>query len=86
VISLLAEILDVSVICSTAFSPDGNWLVVSSDKTLRVYDIDKDDFLMQHSLNDSPQKSTNHIRSIAWTRDSLKLICGYGRVSDLTRW
>jgi predicted ATPase len=46
VISLLAEILDVSVICSTAFSLDGNWLAVGSDKTLRVYDIDKDDFLM----------------------------------------
>jgi hypothetical protein len=27
-------------------------------------------------LDESPQKSTNHIRSIAWTRDSLKLICG----------
>jgi hypothetical protein len=76
VISLLAEILDVSVICSTAFSPDGSWLAVGSDKTLRIYDIDKDDFLLQHSLDDCPQKSTNHIRSIAWTRDSLRLICG----------
>jgi hypothetical protein len=34
IITLLVEILDVSVICSTAFSPDGACLKIVADKTL----------------------------------------------------
>jgi WD40 repeat protein len=75
-ITLLAEIVDVSVICSTAFSPDGICLAIGSDKTVRVYNIDKDDFLFQTSLDDSGDRPTNHIRSIAWTEDNRRLLCG----------
>jgi WD40 repeat protein len=75
-ITLLAEIVDVSVICSTAFSPDGTCLAIGSDKTLRIYNIDKDDFLFQYNLEDGDDQSTNHIRSIAWTNDSKTVLCG----------
>lgn len=76
IISLLAEILDVSVVCSTAFSPDGACLAIGSDKTLRVYNIEKDSFLFEHTLDDADQSQTNHIRSIAWAADSKTLLCG----------
>jgi WD40 repeat protein len=76
IISLLAEILDVSVICSTAFSPDGSCLAIGSDKTLRVYNIEKDNFLCEYTLDDSDGESTNHIRSIVWAADSRSLLCG----------
>jgi hypothetical protein len=75
-ISLLAEILDVSVICSTAFSPDGACLAIGSDKTLRIYNIEKDDFLFQHNIKDADETPTNHIRSIAWAGDNDTVLCG----------
>jgi len=76
IISLLAEIVDVSVICSTAFSPDGTCLAIGSDKTLRIYNIEKDTFLFEHTLEDADESTTNHIRSIAWTSDNATLLCG----------
>ncbi|OHT11898.1 Transcriptional repressor tup11-related protein [Tritrichomonas foetus] len=77
IIALLAEIVDISVICSTAFSPDGTCLAIGSDKTLRVYNIDKDDFLLQHTIGDNDEEgTTNHVRSISWTADSQKIVCG----------
>jgi WD40 repeat protein len=75
-ISLLAEILDVSVICSTAFRADGTCLAIGSDKTLRTYNIEKDRFLFHHSLEDGEDTLTNHIRSIAWGSDSNTFLCG----------
>lgn len=74
-ITPLAEIVDVSVVCSTAFSPDGSCLAIGSDKTLRVYDINNNDFVFQPNLDDG-EEASNHIRSIVWTRDSHTLICG----------
>jgi WD40 repeat protein len=68
--------MDVSVICSTAFSPDGSSLAIGSDKTLRVYDVDRDDFLFQYQLEDGDSPHTNHIRSIAWTSDGRSLVTG----------
>ena len=76
IINLLAEIVDISVICSTAFSPDGACLAIGSDKTLRVYNIDKDDFLLQYQLEDTEDATTNHVRSISWTSDSKQIVCG----------
>ncbi|KAK8870437.1 hypothetical protein M9Y10_008319 [Tritrichomonas musculus] len=78
IINLLAEIVDTSVICSTAFSPDGTCLAIGSDKTLRVYNIDKDDFLLQYQIEDSEssENNTNHVRSISWTSDSKQIVCG----------
>lgn len=76
IINLLAEIVDISVICSTAFSPDGACLAIGSDKTLRVYNIEKDDFLLQNQLDDTEDTNTNHVRSISWTADSKQIVCG----------
>ena len=73
-ITLLAEIVDVSVVCSTAFSPDNTSLAIGSNKTLRVYDIEREAFTLEFTIdgNDEP----NHIRSVAWTPDSRYIICG----------
>ena len=76
VISLLAEIVDVSVVCSTAFNHDGTCLAIGSNKTLRVYDIDGDQFSFEYNLEDSDSEGNNHIRALVWTRDSKILICG----------
>jgi WD40 repeat protein len=76
IITLLAEIVDVSVICSTAFSPDGGCLAIGSDKTLRVYKIDRDSFIFQHNLEEGDDQGTNHIRSITWTNDNQNVLCG----------
>lgn len=79
IIALLAEIVDISVICSTAFSPDGTCLAIGSDKTLRVYNIENDDFLLQYSFEDSEEgasKDKIHIRSISWTADNKQIVCG----------
>ena len=67
-IALVAEICDVSVICATAFSPDG--------KTLRVYDIDKDEFMFQYGFDEGDDQSENHIRSIVWMDDCKTFMCG----------
>lgn len=76
-ISLFAEIVDTSVICSTAFSPDGTCLAIGSDQTLRVYNIEKDSFLMQKTIEESNgESSNNHVRTIAWTSDGKTIICG----------
>ena len=92
IITLMAEILDVSVICSTAFSPDGTCLAIGSNKTLRVYNIEQDDFLMQHTIGEGSNNAdddapTNHVRSIAWTDDSKRIICagedGHIRIFEL---
>jgi WD40 repeat protein len=88
-ISLLAEVVDLSVICSTAFSPDGRCVAIGSDKTLRVYDVDRDQFAFQCQLDDAEAQGTNHIRSIEWTRDGGTLVCsgedGRVRVFSLAR-
>jgi WD40 repeat protein len=76
VISLVAEILDVSVICGTAFSPDGSCLAIGSDRTLRIYNVETDAFSFEYSFEDSEERPTNHIRSIAWTADSQRVLCG----------
>ena len=76
VISDLAEIVDTSVICSTAFSPDGQCLAIGNDKTLRVYDIDQDKFQFEYVLQDGDSDTANHIRSISWTNDCQTIICG----------
>jgi WD40 repeat protein len=74
-ITLLAEILDVSVICSTAFSPEGNELAIGSDKTLRIYNVNTDKFSLEYTFDSSDDRPTNHIRSIAWTADSRRVFC-----------
>jgi WD40 repeat protein len=43
---------------------------------LRVYNIEKDNFLCEYTLDDTDGESTNHIRSIAWAADSRSLLCG----------
>ena len=86
-ISLLGEIIDLSVICSTSFSPDGSFLAIGSNKIIRVYNVDKDEFILNLMI-DEPNDSQNHIRSIAWTPDSRKIISGSEdhriRVFDIT--
>jgi WD40 repeat protein len=62
------------VICSTAFSPNGTSIAIGSDKTLRIYNIDRDEFQLHYGLEDSAP--TNHIRSICWTPDGQTIICG----------
>ena len=74
-ISLLAEIVDVSVICSTAFSPDNTSLAIGSNKTLRVYNINDDQFLLQFVI-EGPEEVSNHIRTVSWTPDSRFIIAG----------
>jgi glucose repression regulatory protein TUP1 len=68
--------MDVSVICSTAFGPDGSSLAIGSDKTLRVYAVDRNDFLFQSQLEEADTPHTNHIRPIAWTSDGRSLVTG----------
>lgn len=75
-IPLVAEIVDVSVICSTAFSPDGNCLAIGSDKTLRIYNIETDAFIFQYTIDEEEDSGSNHVRSIAWTADCQKVVCG----------
>lgn len=78
IISLFAEILDTSVICSTEFSPDGTCLAIGSDKMLRVYNIENDSFLMEKMIaNPSDEYDKhNYVRSIIWTSDGNTIICG----------
>ena len=75
-VSLYAEIIDQSVICSTAFSPDSANLAIGSDKILRVYNFDQDQFILEAPIGDQTSQETNHVRSISWTPDSQTLICG----------
>ncbi|EAY20189.1 hypothetical protein TVAG_021340 [Trichomonas vaginalis G3] len=75
-ISLSCEIVDVSVICSTTFSPDGQCLAIGSDNAIRVYAIDTDIFLFQHQVEANPKRPNNYIRTIAWTPDSKRVLCG----------
>jgi len=86
-VSLVAEIVDVSIICSTAFSPDNSCLAIGSNKTLRVYHIINDNFVFQHTIADSSDGQNNHIRSLAWSPDNRYVICGgedhYMRVFDI---
>ena len=74
-VTLVAEIVDISVICSTAFSPDKTCLAIGSDKTLRVYNIESDAFVLQYTLEGSDE-TTNHVRSIVWTSDNKKVVFG----------
>ena len=74
-IMALAEIVDVSVICSAAFSPDNTSLAIGSNKTLRVYNINLDQFLLQFVI-DGPEDVSNHIRTVSWTPDSRFIIAG----------
>jgi WD40 repeat protein len=70
------EILDVSVICSTAFSPNCACLAIGAYKILRVYIIDIDKFIFGCPLSDSDGKASNHIPSITWTNDNEGVLCG----------
>jgi WD40 repeat protein len=74
-ISLLSEVRDTSVVCSTAFSPRGERIAIGSDRALRVYDVDRDEFQLHCAIEDGAAAS-NHIRSICWARDGQALICG----------
>lgn len=75
-IVLIADIEECTVVCCTSFSPDGSLIAIGSDKTLRVYNIDKDFFSFEQSLDHSSSTNSNHVRSISWTNDSKCIICG----------
>jgi WD40 repeat protein len=75
-ISLVAEIVDVSVISSTAFSPDGHSLAIGSNKTLRIYNVDADDFSYQYTFEGVEEAQTIHVRSVVWSRDNRTVISG----------
>lgn len=69
-----AEIVDVTVITSTAFSPDGKSLAMGSNKAIRVYHINDDSFILEYTI---PDIETNcHIRTLCWSSDSKKLFSG----------
>ncbi|EAY09691.1 Transcriptional repressor tup11-related protein [Trichomonas vaginalis G3] len=73
-ISLVAEIVDFSIICATAYSPDGTCLAIGSN-AMRIYNTENDKFILQFQIEgDSSQP--NFIRSIAWTPHGNQLICG----------
>ncbi|EAY22511.1 Transcriptional repressor tup11-related protein [Trichomonas vaginalis G3] len=74
-ISLFIEIMDDSVIVSTAFSPDGKNLAIGADKVLRIYNFDQDNFILGEKVGDQDTQSS-HVRSISWSPDSRKVICG----------
>jgi WD40 repeat protein len=76
-VTLYAEIIDQSVICSTAFSPDGINLAIGSDKIIRVYNLEQDAFVLQGiTSNSQNSEQNNHVRSISWTPDSKRVFCG----------
>lgn len=76
-IVLFADIVELTVVCCTSFSPDGSSIAIGSDKALRIYNIDQDSFIFEQSLDHSQNASmNNHIRSISWTPDSKCIICG----------
>ena len=76
-VSLYAEIIDQSVICSTAFSPDGVDLAIGADKVIRVYNLEQDKFVLQgETVDASSTEQCNHVRSISWMPDSKRLLCG----------
>lgn len=74
-IQLIAEIVDLSVICATTFSPNNNCIAIGSDKNLRIYNIDKDEFQFQRELGSDSEDDINHIQSISWYPDSSALVC-----------
>jgi WD40 repeat protein len=76
IISLAADIMDVSVISSTAFSPDGSSLAIGSNRTLRIYSIEKDQFTLQETLPELPNSDSNHVRCVAWAKDGTTVLCG----------
>ena len=75
-INLSAEIVDLSVISSTAYSPNGICLAIGSKEAIRIFNIDLDCFILQ-CANEEVEHKTNHVRTITWTRDSKYVICGY---------
>ncbi|KAH0793873.1 Transcriptional repressor tup11-related protein [Histomonas meleagridis] len=88
IISLIAEILDISVICSTSFSPNGTFIAIGSDKTIRVYNIEKDTFQFQETIEtNETDPSISHIRSISWIGNDKIIVCHGGdshiRVYDI---
>lgn len=76
-VSLVAEIVDISWVCATAFSPDGQCLAIGSDKALRIYNLEDNAFTYQPNIDDGESTASNNIRSIAWTNDSKTVICGF---------
>ena len=76
VINLSAEIVDLSVISATAYTPNGICLAIGSKEAIRIFNIDLDCFILQ-CANDENEGRTNHVRAITWTQDSKYAICGY---------
>jgi len=74
-VSLLAEIIELNIISASSFSPDGACVAVGSNKTLRVYNVDKDEFVAQFFMDDKKDEP-NHVRTIAWSPDGRRVICG----------
>lgn len=72
-ITLNAEIVDVSIICATAYSPDGSCLAIGSNNAMRIYNAENDKFILQFTIESETPK---FIRSIAWTPHGKQLICG----------
>jgi WD40 repeat protein len=75
-ISLSAEIVDLSVISSTAYSPNGVCLAIGSKEAIRIFNIELDCFILE-CANEEIEGRTNHVRAITWTQDSKYVICGY---------
>ena len=87
IIQLIAEIVDLSVICATTFSPNNKCIAIGSDKNLRIYNHLDDEFLFQYDLGNDSEDDITHIQSISWFPDSKSLACsgedGHIRIFDV---
>ena len=70
----IAEIIDVTVICRTTYSPDGKLLAIGSNHSIRVYNIADWSPTFEFSLEEDQENQ--HIRALAWHPNKPVLISG----------
>ena len=70
-----AEIIDVTVICRTSYSPDGKYLAIGSNRSIRVYVIENWSSHFDFTIP-GEQDVDKHIRALAWIPNSPLLVSG----------
>lgn len=69
------EIEDTSVICKTCFSPDGKYVALGSNRSIRVYNISNWESAFEYIIED-PEQQDKYVRALTWTPNSKVLIAG----------
>ena len=74
-IDYTAEISDFTVICRTAYSPDGKCLAIGSNRSIRIYNIEDWNPVFEYAV-DGDTEVDRHIRALAWIPQKPILISG----------